>query len=203
MPDVSDLPDLPDHSDPSDSADTAAASASSDHAPEEPPAAGHAPSEPQSSADEPSQPPEHEVEGAVPPGYDWPTHGGYLGCLVGTLAACPIVGFIAANIWALFRLSWLAFPLFALLIVVSLVAIIGAGRLGWGLGKRFYRYYSQPRPTWGESDAAIEEGAVPPAAAAATEEAVSEGATDEDVPDEGAMDDYRTEIATPPGDTHG
>jgi hypothetical protein len=104
------------------------------------------------SPDEPLQPPEHEVEGAVPPGYDWPTHGGYLGCLVATIAACPIVGFIAANVWALFHASRLAFPLFALLIVVAIAAVIAMGRLGWVLGKRFYRYYPQPHPTWGESD---------------------------------------------------
>jgi hypothetical protein len=140
----------------------------------------------------------------VPPGYDWPTHGGYLGCLVGTLAACPIVGFVAANIWALFHLSRLAFPLFALLIVISLAAIVGAGRLGWGLGKRFYRYYPQPRPTWGESDEAIEarkKGAEPPQAAAATYEAVSESATDEGTTDEDVIDDHRTEIATTPDDS--
>jgi hypothetical protein len=110
-------------------------------------------------------PPEREVEGAVPPGYDWPTHGGYLGCLVGTLAACPIVGFIGANIWALLRLSWLEFPLFVLLMLASIVVVLAAGRLGWALGKRFYRYYPQQRPTWGESDQVPKEGGTPDGAA--------------------------------------
>jgi hypothetical protein len=177
------VPDAPDLSDHTASTASTAASASPHDATE--------------------QPPEQEVEGAVPPGYDWPTHGGYLGCLVGTLAACPIVGFIAANVWALFHASRLAFPLFLLLIAVSLVAIVGAGRLGWRLGRRFYRYYPQPRPTWGETDETGEEGAVPPAAAAATDEAMSEGATDEDTMDEGEAGDQRTGIATAPDDVHG
>src|SRR2546430_12262285 len=38
--------------------------------------------------------------------------------------------------------------------------IFGGGRLGWALGKRFYREYPQERPTWGESDAAEVEGVV-------------------------------------------
>ncbi len=128
------------------------------------------PNEPTSPVDEAratgdvaAEPPAREVEGATPTGYDWPTHGGYLGCLVGTLAACPIVGFIGANLWALFRLTWLALPLFALLTLVSLAAVVAAGRLGWALGRRFYRYYAQPRPIWGESDAAMEPNVQPAA----------------------------------------
>lgn len=132
------------------------------------------------SSDEPLQPPEHEVEGAVPPGYDWPTHGGYLGCLVATIAACPIIGFIAANVWALFHASRLAFPLFALLIAIAIAALVAAGRLGWVLGKRFYRYYPQPHPTWGESDEVNE-------ATGTVEEEAGEG---DDAPlDDGADED--------------
>ncbi|MGH2505564.1 MAG: hypothetical protein ACRDID_23885, partial [Ktedonobacterales bacterium] len=41
-------------------------------------------------ADEPAARPRVEEEderyrGATPPGYDWPTHGGYLGCLIGVM----------------------------------------------------------------------------------------------------------------------
>jgi hypothetical protein len=37
--------------------------------------------------------------------------------------------------------------------------LIGLGRLGWYLGKRYYRHYPQPAgPTWGESDAVAETG---------------------------------------------
>jgi hypothetical protein len=120
----------------------------------------------------PLQPPDSEVVGAVPPGYDWPTHGGYLGCLIGVFMACPVVGFLGANVWTLFRLSRLGFPLFALASLALVACIIGVGRLGWALGKRFYRYYPQPQPTWGESDA--------PAAPVETEpESVAPGAGSE------------------------
>lgn len=110
--------------------------------------------------DEGAQPSEREVEGAVPPGYDWPTHGGYLGCLVATIAACLLTGFIGANLFSfLYIVRRWPFPLFALLTLVLFVGLlVGLGRLGWELGKRFYRYYPQVRPTWGESDAATVEG---------------------------------------------
>ncbi|HET9981480.1 MAG TPA: hypothetical protein VFQ32_13610, partial [Ktedonobacterales bacterium] len=35
--------------------------------------------------------------GAVPPGYDWPTHGGYLGCLLAMMPACLIAGFLSST----------------------------------------------------------------------------------------------------------
>jgi hypothetical protein len=91
----------------------------------------------------------------VPPGYDWPTHGGYLGCLVGTITACLVTGFLGANLfsylWASGKVSG---PIFVLLTLVALVFIVWAlGRVGWVLGKRFYRAYDQPaRPVWGEDD---------------------------------------------------
>ena len=200
------MPDAPDQSNQFYPSDTTAVPASPHDAREEPLAPNEGAPSQHTPGDETAQPPEQEVEGAVPPGYDWPTHGGYLGCLVGTLAACPIVGFIAANVWALFHASRLAFPLFLLLIAVSLVAIVGAGRLGWRLGRRFYRYYPQPLPTWGESDEAIaesEEGATPPEAAAATDEAVPEDAAGEDAADDGETGGQHTGIATAPDDVHG
>jgi hypothetical protein len=108
---------------------------------------------------DPTEPPEHEVEGAVPPGYDWPTHGGYLGCLVGTIAACLVTGFFGANLFSYLYVArgW-PFPLFALLTLVLFAgAIMLLGQLGWRLGRRFYRYYPQPKPTWGENDVAAAE----------------------------------------------
>ncbi len=39
-------------------------------------------------------------EGAVPPGYDWPTHGGYLGCLLSLMASCLIGGFLGTTLFA-------------------------------------------------------------------------------------------------------
>ena len=94
--------------------------------------------------------------GAVPPGYDWPTHGGYLGCLLGLLPACLLAGFISS--------TFIAWPWFngkgnlptvvvvALIIIIFAACIYGFARLGWTLGRRFYRKYPQPEPTWGESD---------------------------------------------------
>lgn len=102
--------------------------------------------------------PEEAVEGAVPPGYDWPTHGGYLGCLVGVVASLLVSGLIGANflsvIWAAGRLAG---PLFiALTIVVFLVCMGIFGRVGYVLGKRFYRAYAQPaRPVWGEDTSVV------------------------------------------------
>ena len=100
-------------------------------------------------------PPEDEFEGATPPGYDWPTHGGYLGCLMGVMAGVLLGGFLGANLLSFIYIDKnLPLPVFILLnAVLFLALLIGLGRLGWWLGRRFYRYYPQPAgPTWGESD---------------------------------------------------
>lgn len=102
-----------------------------------------------------SSPPEDEVEGATPPGYDWPTHGGYLGCLMGVMAGVLLGGFLGANIFAAyFNVLNLPLVVYILLnVALFLALLIGLGRLGWWLGRRYYRYYQQPAgPTWGESD---------------------------------------------------
>ena len=106
-------------------------------------------------------------EGAVPAGYDWPTHGGYLGCLIGLMASCLIGAFLGSTLFAALSCSspipgdtliqgcrpLLPGVVSALLTVVAfVVATIVLARLGWTLGKRFLREYPQPRPTWGESD---------------------------------------------------
>ncbi|SRR5690349_7489374 len=127
-------------------------------APDEPPVAeraAHAPRDPH--------------EGAVPPGYDWPTHGGYLGCLIGLMASCLIGAFLGSTLFAALSCSspipgdtlvqgcrpLLPGVVSALLTVAAFaVATILLARLGWNLGKRFLREYPQPRPTWGESDEA-------------------------------------------------
>ena len=99
---------------------------------------------------------EDPYEGAVPPGYDWPTHGGYLGCLMGVVAATIVAMFLTAPV-----LYFADIPLavvWLLRVVIFLACIIGGGRLGWALGKRFYREYPHERPTWGESDDADVEG---------------------------------------------
>jgi len=113
--------------------------------------------------------PRDPYEGAVPPGYDWPTHGGYLGCLIGLMASCLIGAFLGSTLFAALSCSspipgdtliqgcrpLLPGIVSALLTVAAfLVATFLLTRLGWNLGKRFLREYPQPRPTWGESDEA-------------------------------------------------
>lgn len=99
--------------------------------------------------------PDDPYEGAVPPGYDWPTHGGYLGCLLGVMASCLLGGFIGSTMFPAFAHynlmpGWVA-GLLTLAVYVLLVA--GIGRLGYVLGRRFLREYAQPAgKTWGEDD---------------------------------------------------
>ncbi len=98
--------------------------------------------------------------GAVPPGYDWPTHGGYLGCLLGMLPACLVAGFLSSTFvaWPWFNGKSNLHPVLASAVIVALfvVCVYGFGRIGWVLGRRFYRKYPRPGPTWGEDDGAHE-----------------------------------------------
>jgi hypothetical protein len=94
--------------------------------------------------------------GAVPPGYDWPTHGGYLGCLLGMMPACLVGGFLGSTFVAFLNKAGVVPPVVAGLLVAALfvVSVIGFGRIGWVLGRRFYRKYPRAQPTWGEDDSA-------------------------------------------------
>jgi hypothetical protein len=126
-----------------------------------------------------SEPPEDEVEGATPPGYDWPTHGGYLGCLMGVMAGVVLGGFLGANLLSFVYIERnLPLAVFILLNVgVFAALLIGLGRLGWWLGRRYYRYYPQSAgPTWGEAD---ESEAVEAVEAVTTDKASSNAATDQ------------------------
>lgn len=99
--------------------------------------------------------PADPFEGALPPGYDWPTHGGYLGCLLGVMASCLIGGFVGSTMFpalAHFNLvpGWVAG---LLTVVVFVLLVAGIGRLGYALGRRFLREYPQPAgKSWGEDD---------------------------------------------------
>ena len=97
---------------------------------------------------------EKPESGAVPPGYDWPTHGGYLGCLLGMMPACLVGGFLGSTFVAWLNKAGLVHPVVAgILVVVLFVAcMIGFGRLGWILGRRFYRKYPRGEVSWGEDD---------------------------------------------------
>lgn len=102
---------------------------------------------------------DERYRGATPPGYDWPTHGGYLGCLLGVMAACLLapLGYILFGFIGAFLVQPLGGVGVALSILITVgvyVAIfIALSRLGWRMGKRFLREYEQPsRPVWGEDD---------------------------------------------------
>lgn len=111
----------------------------------------------EASATRPSVEEEDErYRGATPPGYDWPTHGGYLGCLLAMMPACLIAGFLSSTFvaWPWFN-GKSALPtvaVFALIVITFAACILGFGRLGWTLGRRFYRKYPRGEPTWGEDD---------------------------------------------------
>ena len=90
-------------------------------------------------------------EGATPPGYDeWPTHGGYLGCLLGVVLALVLapVGYILFGLIgsALFQpLGYAGVWLAGVVTVIAYLAcFVALARLGWRLGKHFYREYPLP-----------------------------------------------------------
>jgi hypothetical protein len=102
---------------------------------------------------------DERYRGATPPGYDWPTHGGYLGCLLGVMVACLLAplgyilfGFVGA--FLVHPLGGFGVALAIILTVAAYLAIfVALTRLGWYMGKRFLREYEQPaRPVWGEDD---------------------------------------------------
>lgn len=127
--------------------------------------------------------PNNPYEGAVPAGYDWPTHGGYLGCLFGLIASCLIGGFLGSTLFpalAHYNLvpGWVA-GLLTLAVFVLLVASIG--RLGYIFGKRFLREYAQPAgKTWGEDDD-FEPSAPPASEADAEADSVETNGSDAEV----------------------
>lgn len=94
---------------------------------------------------------EDPTEGAVPPGYDWPTHGGYLGCLFGLIVSCLLCGLVGAPIAEFSDNHLMPAPLaIGITLLLAVIFAVILGRVGWVLGKRFYREYPQPagRRTW-------------------------------------------------------
>lgn len=124
----------------------------------------HAADEPSEAMDtsgaSPDMTPDMEAEnpaaGAVPPGYDWPTHGGYLGCLLGLLPGCLVAAFFGSTFIAVLNKAEIVPPIVAGILVALLFIgfMIGFGRVGWLLGRRYYRKYTSGVPTWGEDDIA-------------------------------------------------
>lgn len=101
-----------------------------------------------------------EPEGATPPGYDWPTHGGYLGCLLAVMLSCLlaplgylVVGFLGALLSP--SLGGAGVGIAITVTIIGYVALfVGLTRLGWGMGRRYLREYPQPQgQTWGEEAA--------------------------------------------------
>ena len=93
--------------------------------------------------------------GAAPPGFEWPTHGGYLGCLIGCIASFLIGGFLgSALLGTLYVVGGGSAVILAVVSLVIYAAIVyGLCRLGWSFGKRYYRSYQGPADTtWGEHD---------------------------------------------------
>lgn len=122
------------------------------------------------SAAQPARPAEDpRYAGATPPGYDWPTHGGYLGCLLATMLACLLapLSYIVIGFLGAFLSGPLGNAGIAIAIVVTVVGylalFVGLMRLGWRMGRRFLREYPQPaRPVWGEDENVIIVDANPP-----------------------------------------
>lgn len=97
--------------------------------------------------------------GATPPGYDWPTHGGYLGCLLAVMVSCLLapLSYILVGFLGAFLSPTLGGAGVGIAIAVTAIAyvalFIGLARLGWSMGRRFLREYPQPAgaaPRWGE-----------------------------------------------------
>ena len=88
--------------------------------------------------------------GAVPPGYDWPTHGGYLGCVMGVVVGLVLGGFLGSLLIGLLSVSPLSGVVSAsagrltLLALTFFATLILLGRVGYRLGRRYYREYPQP-----------------------------------------------------------
>lgn len=88
--------------------------------------------------------------GAVPPGYDWPTHGGYLGCVMGVVVGLVVGGFLGSLLIGLLSVSPLAGIVSAaagrltVLALTFFATLFLTGRAGYQLGRRFYREYPTP-----------------------------------------------------------
>jgi hypothetical protein len=123
-----------------------------DPAPEQEPTSDPYTSEEPAQFADPYAAPADPHEGAVPPGYDWPTHGGYLGCLMGLIAACLVAGFVGSFVIGIISVSPLGglvgtpFARITLLVLAFAVCFGVLGRVGWVFGRRFYREYPQPTP---------------------------------------------------------
>ncbi len=74
---------------------------------------------------------------------EWPTHGGYLGCLMAIIFGCLLSGFLGSELISFVHYTTRgpAAIFITLAVLVMIAGIILFGRLGWWLGRRFYREY--------------------------------------------------------------
>jgi hypothetical protein len=94
-------------------------------------------------------PPTDDAPGTAPGSPDleeWPTHGGYLGCLMAMVFGFLLAGFLSTELISFIRTSHIsAALLITSAVVVMLAGIVLFAWVGWRLGKRFYREYPAPR----------------------------------------------------------
>jgi hypothetical protein len=71
------------------------------------------------------------------------------------MPACLVGGFLGSTFVAWLNKAGVVPPVVAglLVVLVFVASMIGFGRLGWILGRRFYRKYPRSEPSWGEDDA--------------------------------------------------
>lgn len=76
---------------------------------------------------------------------EWPTHGGYLGCLMGIMFGCLAAAFIASPLvrGATHVVANIGFQLNASALVIMLIGIMLFGFIGWKIGKRIFRDFSE------------------------------------------------------------
>lgn len=103
---------------------------------------------------------------AVPPvnaEEEWPTHGGYLGCLIAIMFGCLFAAFFASPlVQGAYRTTHGAGigygpTLNVAAIVIMIAGLIAFGRIGWAIGKRVFREYAphertQPKAAKGIRD---------------------------------------------------
>ena len=81
---------------------------------------------------------------------EWPTHGGYLGCLLAVMFGCLLAGFFASPlVQGAYRSGHGAGvgygPVLNIVAIgIMVVGFILFGRIGWFIGKRVYREYPAP-----------------------------------------------------------
>lgn len=104
--------------------------------------------EPQSATEAPhDEAPTGDAPKAAPPEDEWPTHGGYLGCLLAVMFGCLLAGFFASPlVQGAYRSGHGAGvgygPVLNIAaIIIMVIGLIIFGRIGWWVGKRIYREY--------------------------------------------------------------